>query len=557
MKTRSGTNDPTRRGVWSRLVAVGAAFAVLVAIAVASAVPVGAVAVDNPTVGVATCASDGTYHITWTLTNTTGAVLQIDNWGSSGIYSFGLDGPTPNPIPPGGTSVVHTIDTPGNSVGTATLTFNLSWTSFGVPMTGSSVGNVTLDGTCVLTGSLFHGLAPARILDSRPGNGNIGGYTSPWGGGTTRDVTVGGAGGVPADADAVVLNVTVTDTTAASYLTVWPAGQTQPTVSSLNWSAGTTIPNAVTVKLPASGKVSIFNFAGNADVVFDVAGYYSSSGDDYTPVPPARVLDSRPGGGNIGGYTTPWGPGTTRDVTVGGAGGIPSWAISVVLNVTVTDTTAPSYLTVWPADQTQPPTSSLNWAPGTTIPNQVTIPLPQLGSGRISIFNFAGNANVVVDVAGYYMIGIGQPFHALDPARVLDSRPGGGNTGGYTTPWGPNATRNVTIGGLDGVPVDAAAVVLNTTATNTTAGSFLTVWPAGISPPTVSNLNWRLGQTIPNAIAVSSAPRGTISMNNLTGNVDVITNVARPTSASLCSAGRLSLMVLAGVAQPSAPWDRW
>ena len=47
---------------------------------------------------------------------------------------------------------------------------------------------------------------------------------------------------VPADADAVTLNVTVTQTNAVSYLSIWPKGETQPTVSSLNWDPGWTVP---------------------------------------------------------------------------------------------------------------------------------------------------------------------------------------------------------------------------------------------------------------------------------------------------------------------------
>ena len=81
----------------------------------------------------------------------------------------------------------------------------------------------------------FHPLAPVRILDSRRHRR----YSSPWGPWSTRSVTVAGVGGVPADAKAVVLNVTVTDTTSSSYLTVWPAGQPQPTASNLNWPAAT------------------------------------------------------------------------------------------------------------------------------------------------------------------------------------------------------------------------------------------------------------------------------------------------------------------------------
>ena len=135
----------------------------------------------------------------------------------------------------------------------------------------------------------FHPLAPMRILDSRNGTG---GYSSPWGPWDSRTVSVGGGAGVPADAQAVVLNVTVTNTTDASHLSVWPAGQAPPNASNLNWPAGDTRPNLVVVKLGAGGAISIFNHQGNADVIADVEGWFDDgsgpAGDTLISVSPAR-----------------------------------------------------------------------------------------------------------------------------------------------------------------------------------------------------------------------------------------------------------------------------
>ena len=73
----------------------------------------------------------------------------------------------------------------------------------------------------------------------------------------------------------MVLNVTATGPTAASYLTVWPAGASQPLASNLNFTSGETVPNLVTVAVPSSGEVSIYNADGSTDVVVDVEGYYA------------------------------------------------------------------------------------------------------------------------------------------------------------------------------------------------------------------------------------------------------------------------------------------
>jgi hypothetical protein len=79
---------------------------------------------------------------------------------------------------------------------------------------------------------------------------------------------------VPATARAVVLNITVTDTSAASYLTAWPDQSPRPLASDLNWQAGQTVPSLAVVELSTDGKLDLYNAAGSADVVVDVAGWY-------------------------------------------------------------------------------------------------------------------------------------------------------------------------------------------------------------------------------------------------------------------------------------------
>ena len=61
----------------------------------------------------------------------------------------------------------------------------------------------------------YHPLAPVRILDSRDGTG---GFATPWGPWTANASVWSAGAGVPADAEAVVLNVTVTDTTSPRHI---------------------------------------------------------------------------------------------------------------------------------------------------------------------------------------------------------------------------------------------------------------------------------------------------------------------------------------------------
>jgi hypothetical protein len=260
--------------------------------------------------------------------------------------------------------------------------------------------------TAVAAGASFVPATPKRVLDSRNGTG---GYTTPWSyGGETRSLTVAGTGaasGVPADATAVVVNLTQTNSTRAGYATVFPASQALPTASNLNWAPGSTRANLVTVKVGASGQVNLF--AAGTDLIVDVVGYYrttvTSESAKLRPIVPTRIVDSRVG---LGGFSTPWGQNQKRQVAVTGRLGtdsaaavIPTSAKAVVLNITVTDTTASGWLAAWASGTSIPLVSNLNWAAGQTVPNMAVI---QVGAnGMIDVVNSAGSTSVIVDVVGY------------------------------------------------------------------------------------------------------------------------------------------------------------
>src|SRR6202022_72185 len=167
----------------------------------------------------------------------------------------------------------------------ASHTFNLSGANLVSYGYGYGPGN-----TCATPPNQYHPMTPVRILDTRSG--------TAVGGNATIDVVVGGANGVPANATAAVINVTATNTTAASYLTVYPTGDPKPLASTLNWTAGKTVPNLVEIKLGAAGMLTVYNAFGNTDVVFDVNGYISAPGLGcpadglYNSLVPARILDT-------------------------------------------------------------------------------------------------------------------------------------------------------------------------------------------------------------------------------------------------------------------------
>jgi hypothetical protein len=431
------------------------------------------------------------------------------------------------PIVAGG--LVWTIDRAGSLLGlnltTGATTYNFALGSatahFATPATGDGriyVGAGTHvhafgNPTVISTGASYHPLTPARILDTRTG--------SPIGSGQSIDVQVTGVGGVPATGvAAAILNVTVTQPTATGYLTVYPTGSGRPLASNLNFVAGQTVPNLVEVALGTGGKITAFNFTGSTHVVMDVAGYVATPppGPDglFNALPPARILDTRSG---TGGVTI--GPNTSIDVQVTGLGMVPATGVSaVVLNVTATNATASSYLTVFPTGTTRPTASNLNFLAGQTVPNRVVV---KLGTGgKVTIYNLTGNTDAVADVGGWFTDATstagGSVFVGITPGRILDTRSGG-------APIGPNGTLTVPVGGAGVVPSTAKAVVMNVTVTNTTASSYLTVWPDLVARPTASDLNWAAGQTVPNLVIVQLGTNGSIDLYNLQGNTDVVLDV--------------------------------
>ena len=259
-------------------------------------------------------------------------------------------------------------------------------------------------------------------------------------------------------------------------------------------------------------------------------------GGRYTPLTPARILDTRNGTGGIAGRI---GSGSTVDVQVTGRGGIPTSGVSaVVMNVTVTQPTATGFLTLYPTGSARPLASNLNFTAGKTVPNLVVVKVGV--GGKVSMFNSAGATDVIFDVAGWYSAadsGVGARtdgrYAALVPARVLDTRNGTG--GGVRV--GPGASMNLQVGGRGGVPATGvAAAVLNVAATGTTGVSFVTVHPAGEARPLAANLNFTPGDTVSNRVMVKLGSGGQVTIYNNAGSTDLVVDVGGWYSGSTMSA---------------------
>jgi hypothetical protein len=315
----------------------------------------------------------------------------------------------------------------------------------------------------------FSPITPVRLADTRA-TGRI-----PAGG--ELRVPVAGRGGLPGDASAVSLNVTVTGPAAGGFVTVHPCGTPPPLASNLNFSTGQTVPNAVLSGVGTGGAVCLRASAATHLVVDANGSFARSSG--FAPVVPARLADTRSG--------APVAAGAVLRVRVAGRAGVGPGAGAASLNVTATAPRSGGYVTVFPCDSQPPLASNLNFLAGQTVPNAV---LSGLGPQGDVCLRPSAATHLIVDVNGAFAAGAG--FLPIVPERLVDTRtsravPAGGEL-------------RVTVVDRGGVHADAAAVSMNVTATGAAAAGWVTVYPCGAKVPPSSNLNMSAGRTVPNAV---------------------------------------------------------
>ena len=239
----------------------------------------------------------------------------------------------------------------------------------------------------------FYPLTPCRIADTRQGSGPFGApFLSGGAPGRTFPITSASCN-VPAAAHAYSLNFTAVPHGRLGFLTVWPAGQSQPLVSTLNASMGAVTANAAIV--PAgSGGIQVFA-SDDTDLVIDINGYLAppgSGGLSFYNVAPCRVVDTRnpPGSAPFDGKIA---------VNVVSSGcGAPVNAQAHVLNATVVPPGPLGFLTLWPDGQVQPLVSTLNASDGAITSNMAIVPTM---NGSIDAFG-ANPTQLILDISGYF-----------------------------------------------------------------------------------------------------------------------------------------------------------
>ena len=327
----------------------------------------------------------------------------------------------------------------------------------------------------------FVPISPIRVADTRTG---VGVALGPIADGCVARVGLAAASPPPA-ATAVALTITSDRADRAGYITAYGCGSSRPTSSSLNPRPNDPTPNLLVVALDPTGEICFYS-DHTTDLIVDVTGWFTPTGDPFHEITPLRALDTR----NDVGQGLPVAAATTMRIPIAGVT-VPVGASAVAATVTLTQAGAATYATAFPCGAAVPATSTTNTLAGR---DRGTAALVGLGTdGALCVFVSAA-AHLLVDITGWFgddssaLAAVpGSPLAHLATRRVADSR-NPGSSGLQRLAAG--VERRVEV--LDAVPVGTTSVQLNLLAINPQANGFLSAYPCG-TRSTTSALNYPRG----------------------------------------------------------------
>ena len=317
----------------------------------------------------------------------------------------------------------------------------------------------------------FVPVQPCRLADTRPDGGNGYSRVDP----QTISISSLNRCGIPTGSTALAVTLTVVDPVADGFLTAWPGDHRLPTVSNLNFQADQTRANGTITKIDDLGRLRVYTSVP-AFVVVDVVGAFVPQGATvaagrFVPSTSSRLFDSRPN--NI----VPAG----GSVTIPLPAGVPTDALAMALNITVTESTRPGFVTAFPAGTPMPTASVLNldWFDQTRAAGGIF----GVSAQGITLF-LSGGGHVVVDYSGYFTGPSASPssdglFSVVDPVRLMDTR--------QTSPLGVGVPIYPQ-GGVELPLSQRGSMAYNVTSVDGDAG-FIRGYAAGTPQPDTSTLN--------------------------------------------------------------------
>ncbi len=453
--------------------------------------------------------TNNTITIKPTTTPTPGFTLPT----TAGAYT--VNGVQPTSVAP------TTVGTPDGAV-TLTLapsTAGAAGTTVTVVATGST--NPTAAGSST-------SVAVSTTAEPTPSNSNS--QTFAGTAGTSPTVTQVSPVAVNTSGTPVTITGTNFATTGNNTVTFQPVGQTAGGVTTTGTSSdGSTItvtsPNTLTDG--TSYDVIVNNGTANTSPSATSAADQIKARTNlaFIPLVPTRALDTRAGFGGPRGQVQPG-----QSISFALPSTVPAGATAIAVNVTSVTPTGPGNAVVFQTGATPPATSSVNFIPnGTDATGNFSL-VPVTGTNRsltirVGTGTGAGASDFTADVTGYFTNGFVAPANAT--GRVLDTRPAPNRTGNLQGPLNGRTTFLVT---LTGVPTDATAVAVNSTAINPTQVGNLQVFPTSGAPGDIATVQYVPGLDTGSFSVVPITPdaQGNASVNlysDSSGTVNVAIDV--------------------------------
>jgi hypothetical protein len=264
----------------------------------------------------------------------------------------------------------------------------------------------------------FQPVTSVRVLDTRTSGGLAPARVARF--------AVGGRGPIPADAAAVVVNVSIVLPGRTGSVSVFPGGTTWNGAASVSFVAGSTKQSMITAKLGSDGSLALRNnVAVTIEAIADVAGYYAggtpTADGTFTAIGFQRVFDTRAAGS----HPLPAGSATT--VQIADRGAIPFFRVGgVVANLTVLNPARTGSVSIFGTRWDH--SASESFTAGRTEQDVLTIKLGSNGAAVIRN-NTGVPLSVVLDVIGYFWDGYTGVYGSYFPSdaglRVFDGRSAG------------------------------------------------------------------------------------------------------------------------------------
>ncbi len=341
---------------------------------------------------------------------------------------------------------------------------------------------------------LYSSLIARSVSDAqtRPGNGGVTRVNVA----TPEQVASG-------DVVAAAVNLTSIRGRMGGYLSAFPCEQDSSSSSNLNHVRDQVIAAAAVVPVGPSGDICVFNErAGH--VVIDAFGTFGADAD-ITSSEPTRVLDTR------GGARQP--AKTERSVFAVTGATTPG---VVALNVTVTRSDRAGFLTVHPCGTRPPNTSNVNF--GALLPSPNLVVAATDAEGRVCL-TADQDAHLLVDVLATF--GKDTAVAASTSNRLLDTRSGHGRVVNDVVEIEIPRPVNESL-------TPAGGIVGNLTIVAPSSPGYATVHPCSQGRPDTSNINYRAGQTIANAVLVVPDPTGRVCVYN-SGDAHIVFDLVATT----------------------------